>query len=198
MKKFLLLTSITIWISFLFYSCNNPKNVDGKFFNRKTDSTEIVKLLHNAYKWHGTEGKDIIDFQIIVKDSFQVGVDTAKSKQTLTVLKKTNYFSSGFLENYQKIWLKTDSALKHGKYYNEINFSFQDADPWTFFQDDAGNYWDSLKISDMALNADTASLKWMLGGKYPTDKYMVKLKRESNVWKISYLQGFDIHQINEN
>jgi hypothetical protein len=198
MKNFLLFIITTICASCFCSSCNNLKDADSGSRSRIADSTEIVKLLHNAYKWHGTEGKDIIDFQIIVKDSFQVGVDTAKSKQTLTVLKKTNYFSSGFLENYQKIWLKTDSALKHGKYYNEINFSFQDADPWTFFQDDAGNYWDSLKISDMALNADTASLKWMLGGKYPTDKYMVKLKRESNVWKISYLQGFDIHQINEN
>jgi len=198
MKNFLLFIITTICASCFCSSCNNLKDADSGSRSRIADSTEIVKLLHTAYKWHGTEGKDIIDFQIIVKDSFQVGVDTAKSKQTLTVLKKTNYFSSGFLENYQKIWLKTDSALKHGKYYNEINFSFQDADPWTFFQDDAGNYWDSLKISDMALNADTASLKWMLGGKYPTDKYMVKLKRESNVWKISYLQGFDIHQINEN
>jgi hypothetical protein len=195
MRNFLFLAVITFWVSCC--SCNNTKSGDNKSSDRATDSTEIVKLLHTAYKWHGTEGKDIIDFAVIVKDSFQVGIDTVKVNHILYTLKRTNYFSAEFLQNYQKISRQVDYKLKHDsvKYYNEINFSFQDADPWTFFQDDFGNYWDSLKISGIAINADTASLEWQLRNQNDTDKYMVKFKRESNVWKISYLQGFDIRQV---
>jgi hypothetical protein len=83
--------------------------------------------------------------------------------------------------------LRTDSV----KYLDEINFGFQDADPWNFFQDDAGTYWDSLTILGLKIASDTASLKWTLKD-LPSDYgYAIKLKRQNSVWKITYMQGFD-------
>jgi hypothetical protein len=193
MKKFLFVGVVTIFVSCLSVSCDNPRNSQDKPGQRKTDSTEILQVMRTAYKWHETKGRNILDFEILIKDSFQVGIDTMKFKSALSALKNTNYFSADFLKNYEAIGHETDYELKHGKFYNEINFSFQDADPWNGFQDSAGIYWNTWQISDLKINADTASLNWKLGGQYPTEKYLVKFKREDTAWRIAYMQGFDFN-----
>jgi hypothetical protein len=168
-------------------SCSAKKTSEN---NQSADSTAILDLLRDTYKWHAKTGT--VDFQLLIKDSFQVGVDTVNLKQSLQALSQTHFFSDEFLNNYERIGRETDAKLKQAKYYNEINFPFQDSDPWTFFQDDAGEYWKDWIITDFKINGDNASLNWSLGGTYPTDKYLVKFKRENNAWKVSYLLGFDI------
>jgi hypothetical protein len=156
-----------------------------------TDSIEICSLLRKVYQWHNENKERINDYDVIVKDSFQVGIDTAELAFAVREIKKTDLFTVGFIKNYERIGRETDYKLKHDtvKYYNEINFSFQEADPWTFFQDDAANYWDSMKIHNLAINADTASLSWTI---QDTEGYLVKFKREYSGWKIAYMIGFDL------
>jgi hypothetical protein len=183
--KFLFLI---LWISYIASSCNYSNKEDESRKNR--DSTELRNLLISLYKWH-TPGND---FDVITQDSFQIGLDTSKLNSTLKELKETDFFTDEFLNTYRKIGEKIDFKLRHDtiKYCDEINFVFQDADPYTFFQDDVSS-WDSLKITDLSIANDTSSLQWiLLNGPYATDKYKVKFKRENNKWKISYLQGFDI------
>ena len=176
----------------LLCSCNsNQKNNSAR---TSADSVAITSLLQSAYQWHEKNKDRVNDYDVIVKDSFQVGIDTVQLAFTVNELKKTNFFTDDFIKNYERIGRETDYKLKHDtvKYYNEINFSFQESDLWTFFQDDAGNYWDSLIIHDLAINADTASLKWTIADMPITDAYLVKLKRERDGWKIAYLIGFEL------
>ena len=156
------------------------------------DSTDIIHAMQAVYKWHD-HIKDKEAYVVIVKDSLQVGVDMAQLAATAGELKSTGYFSESFIDNYETIGKEVDNVLRHDtvKYYNEINFGFQDSDPWTFFQDDAGNYWDSFIIRDFRINADTASLKWTLRGISETDGYLVKFKRDKDGWKVAYMAGFD-------
>ena len=112
-------------------------------------------------------------------------------------LKKTNFFTGDFLKNYERIGRETDNKLRTAKvkYLNEINFSFQDSDPWTYFQDDAGSYWDSLRINHLAINADSASLRWTIHMMGDSTGYLVKLKHETDGWKVAYMEGFDLGHV---
>ncbi len=190
--KLLLIIGVSVGIAFIFCSCNFSKKSDAE--RVYADSVEISGLLQKVYQWHDKNKDRITDYDVIVKDSFQVGIDTAKLMFAVNELKKTTFFTDGFIKNYERIGRETDYKLKHDtvKYYNEINFSFQDADPWTYFQDDAGNYWDSLKIHNLAINGDTASLGWTIQDIPINESYIVKFKREQNGWKIAYLKGFDL------
>jgi len=183
--------SILVSVAFLFFSCNYHEKSNTK--ENAADSIEIKSLLQSVYKWHQANSDRINDFPVIVKDSLQVGVDMQQVRSAIDEMSRTNFFTGEFLKNYERTGLYADSMLKHGKYYNEENFAFQEADPWTFFQDDAGNYYDSLVINDLMIQADSASLKWAPKDA-PGDSYPVKLKHEKDGWKINWLAGFDRDQ----
>lgn len=184
------ISCLAICIPLLLFSCN----FGGSNNSRTNDSLQICGLLRETYQWHDAIGQKVPDFVIIVKDTLQVGVDTTELMHALNELKETNFFTDVFLKNYENIGRQTDYKLKHDsvKYLNEINFSFQDADPWNFFQDSIGNYWDNLKIRHLTINADTASLRWSVDSEADTTGYLVKLKRENKEWKIDYMEGFDL------
>jgi hypothetical protein len=170
-------------------SCSSYEN------NKKAttdDSMKIHSVLRQVYQWHETKNNGQ-GFDVIVKDTLQVGLDTTQLRSYVAELAKTNLFADIFIEHYKKIVRRTDYKLRFDtvKYYNEINFAFQDGDPWTWFQDNAGNYWDNLQIHDLIINSDTASLKWTINNMDAKDAYLVKLKRDNNTWKVTYLRGFD-------
>jgi hypothetical protein len=163
--------------------------------NRTSDSTEIINLLKQVYKWHDNNQNKLIDFDVIVKDSFQTALNYLSFNKTFEAIKKTNFFSTSFINNYKKIADRINFKLTtaHPKYPNEINFAYQDADPWTYFQDDADKYWETFKISNFVLSTDKASLKWNVKIKsWTSEKYAVKFEKENGFWKLSYLEGFDI------
>ncbi len=171
-------------------SCNTA--TDHKDADGGADSVSIVHLLRDAYKWHNERinKPDVPDlaYMIIVNDTLQTGLDTGKLVAAKKALQQTGFFTAGFLSNFEKIGRDVDSSLRHGKYYNEINFDFQDADQWNYFQDDAGNYWDSLQIHDFKAAGDSASLQWSVTG--VTGGYLVKFRKENSKWKIAYMDGF--------
>src|SRR5579872_6004059 len=98
MKKytvFLRVSCLAICIPFLLFSCNSVHN-NSKDAN---DSMQICGLLQKAYKWHDANWQKIPDFVILVKDSFQVGVDTTELVYAIGELKRTNFFTNVFLKN---------------------------------------------------------------------------------------------------
>jgi hypothetical protein len=170
-------------------------NKDSTIQSPNNDSTEIVKLLKEVYKWHDQDRSNLIDFDIIVKDSFQTGLNFKSFNNKFDALKKTNFFSQSFLDNYKKIGMYINNKLTNAnpKYLNEINFAFQDADPWTGFQDDAPNFWNDFIIVDFKSSFDSASLKWSIKD-WTSEKHPVKFSKENSKWKVSYIEGFDMDE----
>jgi hypothetical protein len=161
------------------------------------DSLKQLSLLKAVYQWHD-KNQSRADFQVVVKDSFQTGLNYDSFRIALAALTQTNYFSSSFIENYKGLadYVNNKLANAHPKYLNEINFSFQDADPWTGFQEEAPDYWDRFKITDYKSVPDSASLNWTISDSATTsDKYGVRFEKENGQWKVSYLQGFDRNKL---
>lgn len=188
MKPFLILLSVGIFIA----SCNQAGSVRS---SRPGDSAEVVKLLKEIYRWHDKDQANSIDFSIIVQDSLQVGVNYDSLGRRLNVLKQTDYFSSAFVDNYKKLADQVNNKLTKAnpKLLNEINFGFQEADPWTGFQDDAPEYWNKFTITDYSATADSASLKWKIQiADWTSEPYAVKFSFENGKWRVAYLEGFDL------
>ena len=157
------------------------------------DSIEQLTLLKNVYRWHDKSSLPA-DFEVIVRDSFQTGLNYDSFNRSYNALKQTNYFSPSFIDNYKKIADAVNHLLvtAQPKKFNEINFSFQDADPWTHFQDDAPAFWDSLIVTDYTAKAESASLKWAIRGNgWFSDPYTVRFSKVNGRWKVDYMAGFD-------
>ena len=156
---------------------------------RLDDSTSISQLLIKAYKWHEN---NYGDFDIIVRDTLQIRLDTIKFKSTIIELRKTNYFSISFIDNFDRMGQKVDRILRSFPKPDEINFPFQAYDIWTNMQDVIE--WDKFKIKQLSIAGDSATLKWIIDDYYyPTRPYLVTFKFENNQWKISSLEGFDYY-----
>ena len=191
MKSPLVLLFI-IFIAAAVASCN-PGNSNHQ--PQPGDSAQVITLLKEMYRWHDKNQDNGSDFSIIVKDSFQVGLNYDSLNKTIGALKRTNYFSSSFLDNYKKLADIVNHTLVNAnpKYANEINFDFQDADPWTGFQDSDPDYWDKFRITDYRSSADSASLKWLIKtNNWSSDPYAVGFAKENGQWKVSWLEGFDL------
>jgi hypothetical protein len=207
--KFLLLNKqqfpfIIFWVVFL-SGCNRStsiqirqsnlppaqKTVDPSAYN---DSVELLNLLKSVYKWHAKNQAKYSDFDVIVKDSFQTGINYESFNKTFSALQQTNYFSTSFLDNYKKIadYVNNKLTTANPKYLNEINFSFQDADPWTGFQDDFQDFRDKLKITNYSADKNFASLIWRVqDNDWTSEKYAVRFTKENSKWRVAYLEGFD-------
>jgi len=190
----------------LFIGCNQNNTTSNKqtslTLNKDTiiqspnnDSVEIIKLLREVYQWHDKNQNKLSDFDVIVKDSFQTSLNYESFNKTFEAIKRTNYFSSTFLNNYKKIadYINNKLTTANPKYQDKINFSCQEADPWTNFQDEAGNYWNNFKITDYKSSSDSASLQWQIKiDDWTSEKYPMKFVKENGKWKVSYLEGFDM------
>ena len=134
------------------------------------------------------------DFEVLVKDSFQTGLNIQSVKKTLDAIKATHYFSANFINNYKEISEIINNKLTNAnpKYYNEINFDYQEADPWTYYQDDPGEYWNNFKLAEFKLSHDSASLAWWRQEEHTEEnKYVVRFVKENGKWEVDYLAGFD-------
>lgn len=177
---------LTIILSSCRYSPTNTEKTEDSF---KSDSLEITHLVTETYRWYCNNVSQL-DFDVIEKDSFQVGIDSIKLLGIIDKLKESDYFSKNFIDNYEKLGLAADSIMRSGKYYyNEINFNFQSADIWTHSQDFDLKIWEKLKFTDLNIKGDEASIKWHT--EEYKDKSVVKLKKDNGKWKISYLDGID-------
>ena len=164
------------------------------------DSTQVVSLLKNMYRWHDNNQVAVSDFFIIVKDTAQVGVNYDSLTRRMGVLRQTNFFSRSFLDNYKALADLINNKLVKANppLANEINFDFQDADPWTGWQDSDSSYWNRFQITAYRATADSVSLKWHIKTKaWSSDPYAVGFAKENGQWKVSSLEGFDLKKYNK-
>jgi len=76
-------------------------------------------------------------------------------------------------------------------YVGELPPYGNDANPWCDCQDNPDKYWEKIKIQNLIIKDNKATFNWTWGDGF---KYKVKAVKENNVWKISFLQGFNIQE----
>lgn len=190
------LSSFIILMAALVAGCTNDDSHRARTSGANSnDSAEVVSLVKNVYQWHAKDTGHGIDFEVIVKDSFQTGLNYDSFNKRLSALQQAGFFSSSFLGNYRTLGEMVNNKLvnAHPQMLNEINFDFQDSDPWTGFQDDFPDFWDQLVITDYRSGGDSASLKWKVKTKdWSSEGYAVRCLKEAGHWKVAYLEGFDL------
>jgi hypothetical protein len=126
-------------------------------------------------------------------------------KVNLEKLRAANFFSAGFIENYNQIILTLDKKFKNkefGKWSTgELPpFSFaNDVSPWCDCQDNLS--WDLVEVKIINLNNEKGELYWTWGkselngdASWKAFSYKFGVEKENGKWKISYLQGFDFKE----
>jgi len=165
-------------------------------FYFKNDKQEIEILVKKLYEWVETKNSNN-DFNPLAnkKGDKYIGLDLNSHKKRLEELKKTNFFSQQFLDNYNKIALRIDSNLKTKKIEwleGDLPPFGNDANPWCNCQDYPDNYWKTMTINHLKIENDKASFDWTWSWKGDF-KYKVKTVKENGVWKIASLEGFDFN-----
>jgi hypothetical protein len=133
-------------------------------------------------------------------------------KANLDKLRKTGFFATEFIEDYNQIILTLDKKLRNKEFeYGEWlvhdlpPFRFaNDVDPWTLCQDvpyDNPRPWDFVEIKVIDLDSEEGKIKWKWGnlkaGTHPDwgkFEYKFRVTKENNKWKISYLEGFEFEE----
>lgn len=162
-----------------------------------TDKQEIESLIRKAYQWIETKNNNS-DFDPITnkKGDKYTGLDLAAHKKRMETLKKTNFFSQQFLDNYNKIALKIDSNLKNKKtewLVGDLSPFGNDANPWCNCQDSPDDYWKTITVNNLKVDNNKASFywTWSLKGDF---KYKTTVVKENGVWKIASLEGFNFDE----
>lgn len=188
--------NLTIFLIVLICSsCGQTANKANSIIN---DKTQIKDLLIQVLKWHDKNGT-YTGFEPIFnpKDSLAIGMDLKVLQSELDNLTKTNQFDKEFVDNYSLIVKTIDKKIKN----KEIVFMqgdlppFAGADPWCNCQDiPYDNPWDKIDIKFISIDKDNADLTWTWGeSDWSKDfNYKVRAKKANGIWRISYLQGFDL------
>jgi len=204
-------------IGFIFVGCNqNRQNVaieeeqnnittSKESEEIKIDEEEIRDLIRNALKWFDLY---LIDYTPAItdeKDSIVIGFDMKKINKNISELKKTGFFATEFIENYNLIILTLDKKIKN----KEIEWLFGDFPPFNFdcnlspwlegqdTYDEVINFWDNIEIQIIRLNNKNGELEYhynwrkLESSAWKGDGYKIRVTKENNKWKISYMEGFD-------
>ena len=171
-----------------------------KNFYFKTDKQEIESLIRKAYQWIETKNNNT-DFDPVTnkKGDKYTGLDLTAHKKRMEALKKTNFFSQQFLDNYNKIALKLDANLKNKKIewlVGDLPPFGNDANPWCNCQDSPDDYWKTITDNNLKVDNNKASFywTWSLKGDF---KYKTTVVKENGVWKIASLEGFDFEEFTQ-
>ncbi|MBE8723629.1 hypothetical protein [Flavobacterium hungaricum] len=171
--------------------------VKNEKFYFKTDKQEIESLIRKAYQWIESKNNNN-DFDPVEnkkKDKY-IGLNLTVHKKRLEDLKKTNFFSQQFLDNYNKIALKIDSNLKNKKiewFVGELPPFGNDANPWCNCQDYPDEYWKTIAVNNLKIDNNKASFYWTWSWKGDF-KYKTTVVKENGVWKIASLEGFNFDE----
>jgi len=175
--------------------------------DKVADKIEIQKLIREVLIWADSDNSiDLLPVTSGKNDSIYTGFDKDELKQNITKLTNSNLFSKEFIENYNQIILTLDKKLKnndfeYGPWYvgdmPPFNFS-SDVNPWCQCQDNMD--WNLVKVEQIKGN----DFQWKWGElsnethqSWSDFKYKFSVILEDSKWKISYLEGFDIDQINK-
>lgn len=175
--------------------------------NSENDKEQIQKLIRQVLMWANSNPINLLPVSTDRKNKFIIGVNIDRHKQNISKLKATNYFSIGFIDNYNKIVSTLGKGIKDGRYGKLLVgdlpiFGFAtNTDPWCGCQDvpfDKPNPWEFIKMNIVSLDNSKAEADWKWGKlELNTDPswknfaYRFRAVKESGKWKIAYLEGFD-------
>lgn len=172
--------------------------------NTLDDKEQIKNLIRQVLKWSDSKNTiDVLPFSVDSKDSACNGFDIDKLKSNLDQLRRTNFFSEEFIQNYNKIILTLDKKIKRNefeKWYPNSElppFPFaNDLNPWCECQDNMD--WNLVEIKIISLTKNKGELYWYWGNLSPEVnmdwkgfKSIFKVIKEEGKWKITYMHGFD-------
>lgn len=178
--------------------CSSYGQTVSKIDSSTDDTTQIKDLVKQVLKWHDKD-KHLIGFKTISNpiDSLIIGMDLIQLDKGLQKLINTDYFDKDFIDNYRMIILKIDKRIKNKEWQwhdGELP-PYANADPWCDCQDTPyDNAWDKLDFQFVNIDKDKAKLNWTWGNSdWSKDfKYEINVKKMNGVWRISYMQGFNI------
>jgi len=209
----------TLIIVLIFLGCTLKKESNDSTV-RQADSittvisnnkVEIQKLIRQVLNWSDSENSiDLLPVLTDIKDSVYIGFDLDKHKANLEKLRKTNFFTNEFIENYNNIILTLDKRIRNKELEEWVVgdlpvFAFaNDVNPWTFCQDipyDTPNPFDLIEVETIKLDSVKGELNWKWGKlkinndiEWKEFRYKFRVVKENGQWKIDYLQGFDYKQ----
>ncbi len=217
MKSF---TSCALTAGLILCGCNQvDATMENKIEQSKKmadskDKKEITTLIRQALDW--AESKEKINVTPVVQDKkgkFWISFNLAQHERNLLKLKGSSLFAAEFISNYNQLVLTLDQQLKKGSYgpwqvgdRPSFNFASND-DPWCSCQDvpyDKPSPYNFIETEVVSLNGSKGELNWKWGGLGPEYdpqpgydpgwkkfRYRFRVVKESNQWKIAYLEGFD-------
>lgn len=195
MKPYKLFLLSFIWIlSASFTPVNTDLTTTKKTFYFSTDKQQLETLIRKMYEW--IETKNLVsDFDAVEnkKGTKYIGLNLAAHNKKLDQLKKSNFFSKQFLDNYSKIASTIDANLKNKKMewlVGDLPPFGGDTNPWCSCQDYPDAYWKTMVINNLKIDKNNAGFNWSWSAK-DKFKYKVKAVKENGIWKIAYLEGFD-------
>lgn len=204
-----LLYNLTLLSLLILSSCGGGKTTDSSttikdstkqttlvaasVLNRADDSIKLTKLVRDLYKWHQKPMKHdgFKPLKNNPADTLAGSIDLKENAEAINELKVTGFFTDEFLDNYHNLAVRMDKELRDGTSLwpdGELPTFFEDADEWCNCQDNPDNYWETLTLTDLKFDKDLATFKWTWGDNF---FYKVHTKKEGEVWKISYLEGWD-------
>ncbi len=202
MKNFGLLI-MTIGLSMT--SCNNANqtskltetsvdNLTTDFKNN--DTTEIERLIRNVFIWSDTSTIGLVP---LIGDSSNrpIGFDFNEVNIIKDAFKRSSLFSKGFTNNYERIITTLDKKIRNKEYgdiewyVNELPiFGFANGwNPWCCCQCICSE--DDYTIEIIKINKDFCELKIKRGQGSSWIYFKAETKKENDIWRISYLEGFD-------
>ncbi|MBX9807750.1 MAG: hypothetical protein K2Q03_08700 [Sphingobacteriaceae bacterium] len=200
---------ITVIFGCLFFGCNQvgiktTKVTEEKVTTETDDKEQIQNLIRHVYNWHETQKPSEMDMIIDEKDSTYIGYNLNQLKLNIEELKATNFFSNEFIDNYNKIYITLDKKLRNKELewlVGDLPPFGNDANPWCNCQDvpyNQPNPWDFIEIKIINLDNNKGELIWKWGNLelnkaegWKEFTYKFRVVKESNEWKISYLEGFN-------
>jgi Protein of unknown function (DUF3828) len=199
MKNFsVLVTFLFISTSAFLTNCNSKtQETENKVDSTGIDSTQILQTIKAMYTWHETaDTMQLGDLTLAYPNKgFCTGIDQEATNNRIAELKATGFFADEFFDNYNRILKKIDTQIKAdtAKYKegDGLESDYLDASPWCNCQDNPDKYWETLKIKDLVINGNDATVKWFWIWEKEEFSYVVKLKKVNNAWKISSLEGFE-------
>ena len=189
--------------SFGLFGFNNSKKISNTTntisyskSQKEIDKKEIGNMIKLAYYWIYLEGESSLDFDaaaIVDENDSIMKFDDVKFKLIIEKLRKSNYFSHEFIDNYWKDYEYIKKSFNHKNLFDI--WSKYDVNKWCICQErptEKCYYMHVMDFEFFSINKNSASLVWNWNkANYSNHLYKVRVVKENGVWKISYLEGFD-------
>jgi hypothetical protein len=193
MKSRLCKVFMIVSFGFAMTNCVHYSKTNKSLSDISRYNSDLTVFIRNVYEWIETKGSKI-DFDVITgngQDRNYIGIDWVKHTKRLEELKSTNFFSSEFIDTYEKIAHSIDKRLKDGSIVypvGELAPYGNGTNPWCNCQDSPDEYWKNIMIMDIKIANDKVSFAWTWGNNF---MYKVMVSKVGESYKINYLQGFD-------